>query len=88
MEFHPGRMLGIVLGLVILVTIFLLPFGTTNTNSLYGTAGPLMSNLGAAQASGTATATFDYILVIAFVLLVIAGLVGIFPLGTGVLGVV
>ncbi|HEV2225710.1 MAG TPA: zinc ribbon domain-containing protein [Nitrososphaerales archaeon] len=88
MEFHPGRMLGIVLGLVILATIFLLPFGTTNTNSLYGTAGPLISNLGAVQASGTATATFDYILVIAFVLLVIAGLVGIFPLGTGVLGVV
>ena len=81
-------MLGIVLGLVILATIFLLPFGTTNTASLYGTAGPLISNLGAVQASGTATATFDYILIIAFVLLIIAGLVGIFPLGTGVLGVV
>ncbi len=81
-------MLGIVLGLVILTTIFLLPFGTTNTATLYGTAGPLISNLGALQASGSATATFDYILVIAFVLLIIAGLVGIFPLGTGVLGVV
>jgi hypothetical protein len=88
LEFHPGRMLGIVLGLVILVSIFLLPFGTTNTQTLYGTAGPLISNLGGVQASGTATATFDYILIIAFVLLIIAGLVGLFPLGTGVLGIV
>jgi len=88
LEFHPGRMLGIVLGLVILASIFLLSFGTTNTQTLYGTVNPLISNMGAVQASGTATATYDYILIIAFVLLIIAGLVGIFPLGTGVLGVV
>jgi len=81
-------MLGIVLGLVILASVFLLPFGTANTATLYGMGGPLISNLGAVQSSGTATATFDYILVIALVLLIIAGLVGIFPLGTGVLGVV
>jgi hypothetical protein len=86
--FHPGRILGIVLDLLILVSIFLLAFGTTNTHTLYGTAGPLISNLGAVQAAGTATATYDYILVIAFVLLIIAGLVGIFPMGTGVLGIV
>ena len=81
-------MLGIVLGLVILATTFLLPFGTTNTASLYGIAGPLISNLGAVQSFGSATATFDYVLIIAFVLLVIAGLIGVFPLGTGVLGMV
>ncbi len=89
LEFHPGRMLGIVLGLVILASIFLLPFGIANSETLYGIVGPLISNLGALQASGgSATVTFAYIFIVAFILLVIAGLVGIFPLGTGVLGVV
>jgi hypothetical protein len=41
------------------------------------------------QESGDlATMTMGYILIIAFVLLLIAGFVGIFPLGTGVLGVI
>ena len=89
MEFHPGRKLGILLGLVILATIFALPFGSSNSSTLYGAVGPLISDLGAVQASGdAASVTYAYVLVIAFVLLVIAGLVGIFPLGTGVLGVV
>jgi hypothetical protein len=89
LEFHPGRMLGIVLGLVILASIFLLPFGTANSQTLYGIVGPWISNLGAVQASGGAAAvTYSYIFIIAFILLVIAGFVGIFPLGTGVLGVV
>ena len=89
MEFHLGRILGIVFGLVILATIFLVPFGTSNSATLYGVAGPLISGLGALQSSGNAASvTYGYIWIIAFVLLVIAGLVGIFPLGTGVLGVV
>ena len=89
MEFHPGRKLGIVLGLVILASIFLLPFGSSNTDTLYTIAGPLLSDLGSIQSSGTAAyIAFAYVTVIAFILLVIAGLVGIFPLGTGVLGVV
>jgi hypothetical protein len=82
-------MLGIVLGLVILVSIFFLSFGTTNTQSLYGIVGPQLSNLGAVQSSGgQAAVTYAYIFIIAFILLVIAGLVGVFPLGTGVIGVV
>ncbi len=89
LEFHPGRMLGIVLGLVILASIFLLSFGTSNSQTLYGIVGPLISNLGAVQASGdAAVVTYSYIFIVAFILLVVAGLVGIFPLGTGVLGVV
>jgi hypothetical protein len=82
-------MLGIVLGLVILVSIFLLPFGTANTQTLYGVVSPLISNLGAVQATGSVTTlTYDYLLIIAFVLLIIAGVVGLFPLGTGVMGIV
>ena len=80
-------MLGIVLGLVILASIFALPFGNGST-TLYGSVFPLISNISGVQSQGTAQATYDYILIIAFILLVIAGVVGLFPLGTGVLGVV
>lgn len=74
---------------MILATIFLAPSGTSNPATLYGVAGPLISGLGALQSTGNAvTVTYDYIWIIAFVLLVFAGLVGIFPLGTGVLGIV
>ena len=88
MEFHPGRKLGIVLGLAILASVFLLPFGT-GSDTLYGMVSPLISDLGDIQASGDGAAiAYSYIFVIAFMLLVIGGLVGLFPLGTGVLGVV
>lgn len=76
------------MGLVILAAIFLLPFGA-GSSTLYGTVWPWISNLGQIQSAGnTAALTYDYIWIIAFILLVIAGLVGIFPLGTGILGVV
>ncbi len=88
MRIHPGRGLGIVMGLVILVTIFLIPFYSPSS-TLYGKAWPLLNNLGSIANSGSSSTTaFDYVTAIAFVLLVIAGLVGIFPLGTGVIGVV
>jgi len=74
---------------VILATIFLAPSGTSNPTTLYGVAGPLIWGLGALQSTGNAvTVKYDYIWIIPFVLLVFAGLVGIFPLGTGVLGIV
>jgi hypothetical protein len=89
LELHPGRILGIILGLIILVTIFLVPFGSADTSTLYGKVGPWISNLGTIQSSYTsADLTYAYIFIAAFILLVIAGLVGLFPLGTGVLGVV
>ncbi|MBI3859566.1 MAG: hypothetical protein HY296_04930 [Thaumarchaeota archaeon] len=90
MELHRGRILGIILGIVILATIFLVPFGTGSQDAtLYGAVGPVLSDLGGLQASGDSAAiVYGYIWVVAFILLVIAGLVGIFPLGTGVLGVV
>jgi hypothetical protein len=76
------------MGLVILVTIFLIPF-YNSTKTLYGVAWPLLSNMGAISQSGSnSTIAFDYVTAVAFVLLLIAGLVGIFPLGTGVIGVV
>jgi hypothetical protein len=76
------------MGLVILVAIFFLPFGG-GSSTLYGIVWPKISNLSQLQSGGDAAAlTYAYIWIIAFILLVIAGVVGIFPLGTGVLGVV
>lgn len=82
------------MGLIILATIFLVPFGsntigTTPGDTLYGVVGPNISDLGALQDAGDQRViTYAYIWIVAFILLVIAGLVGIFPLGTGVMGVV
>jgi hypothetical protein len=90
MRVHPGRILGIIMGLVILATIFLVPIGSApGDTTLWGTVYPLITNIsGFQQAGNLATMTIGYILIIAFVLLLIAGFVGIFPLGTGVLGVI
>lgn len=88
MELHPGRILGIILGLAILATVFLVPFGSAG-KTLYGIVSPWFSDLGYVQSTfGAADLTYVYIIIVAFILLVIAGVVGIFPLGTGVLGVV
>jgi len=76
------------MGLVILVAIFLLPFGG-GSSTLYGTVSPMIKNLSAIQSSGnTATLAYDYTWIIAFILIVIAGVAGFFPLGSGVLGMV
>ena len=90
MRFHPGRLLGIVMGLVILVAIFLVPFISAPTaQTLFGRVGPMLTNIGAVQSLPDPNlVTYSYLLIVAFILLLVAGLVGLFPLGTGVLGVV
>ena len=89
MRLHPGRILGIVMGLVILLAVFALPLGeASGGGTLYGMAGPLLANTAMAQTGTPGQIIYNYILILSFVLLVIAGVVGVFPLGTGVLGVV
>ena len=76
------------MGLVILAAVFALPFGS-DSSTFYGTVNPLLTNLSGIQGSGYAsTIGYSYLLVVAFILLIAAGAVGLFPLGTGVLGVV
>lgn len=84
---HPGRILGIVMGLVILAAVFVLPINMAGY-SLYYVVAPLMSAIGSLQTLPYQQMVFGYGLVVSFILLVIAGVVGFFPLGTGVLGVV
>jgi hypothetical protein len=84
---HPGRILGIIMGLVILIGVFVLPINTAQY-TLYDTVQPLLEGIGDIQNLPTQEMIFCYILIISFILLVIAGVVGYFPLGTGVLGIV
>ena len=86
MEFHPGRVLGLVVGLAILVTLYFAPFSGGST--LAHTAGVLLGNTGTINSGGAQVVASNYITIVAFILLFIAGIVGIFPLGTGVLGAV
>jgi hypothetical protein len=89
MEFHPGRILGIIMGVVILGAIAFLPFGSPSPDTLLKTFGTLSSNLSAYQAGvDTQTIIAAYLIVVATIILIIAGVVGVFPLGTGVMGVI
>lgn len=75
-----------VMGLAILASVFLLPF--VGSQTLYSGANPVLNNLTAIQQSGDfPTIASSYVMAIVLILLVIAGLVGIFPLGTGIIGV-
>lgn len=87
---HPGRILGIVMGIVILAAIFLLPFNSGPSSlTLFGRVSPVLGDIAGIQSLPDPNLiAFTYILIVAFILLVIAGIVGLFPLGTGVLGVV
>ena len=79
------------MGLVILVTFFVLPFYSTNGQSttLYNNMTSVYNSLGSIQGSGDAgTIAAAYVLLIGAILILIAGFVGVFPLGTGVLGIV
>jgi len=91
---YPGRLVGAAMGIVILVSVFLLPFGTLpgisdTSSTLYSAFGRVVSHLSAVESSGdTDLLTTDFMLVAAVIILTIAGLVGIFPLGSGVLGLI
>ncbi|MEM1937585.1 MAG: zinc ribbon domain-containing protein [Candidatus Caldarchaeum sp.] len=86
---HPGRVVGVVMGLVILASVFILPFATNPPTTLFQIIRPLIENPGFIPSlSSPAAVLYAYTLIFSFILLTVAGLVGVFPLGTGVLGVV
>ncbi len=88
MRFRPGRILGLVMGLLILVAIFFMPFGK-GSSTLYGTVSPMVKNLSTVQSSGnSAVLSYDYTWIVAFILLLIAGFIGVAPFGAGILGMV
>ncbi|MEM2087586.1 MAG: hypothetical protein QXF52_02790 [Thermoproteota archaeon] len=85
---NPGRLVGIVLGVVILVAVFILPFGI-HGDTFFNLARWNMENLSVIQETGDAALiALVYVTIVSFILLVIAGIVGFFPLGCGVIGIV
>ncbi|MCX8183021.1 MAG: hypothetical protein N3F08_01170, partial [Crenarchaeota archaeon] len=85
---NPGRILGVFLGIVILIAVFILPFGTQG-DTFFAIARWNMENLGEIQETSEAgLVALVYVTIVSFILLAIAGLVGFFPLGCGVIGIV
>lgn len=84
------RTLGIVSGLITLAAVFALPFGSDLYGpSLFSSVLSVLGDLGRIQQSGdSALVALTYIVIAVFFLLVIAGAVGVFPLGAGVLGLI
>ncbi len=86
-------MLGGVLGLGILVSAFFLPFWNLTTgqsaafDSLYTTLRYVLSDLAAIQNLGLEQATvLALVILLSGVMVMAAGLFGVFPLGSGILG--
>lgn len=85
---NPGRIVGLVLGVVILIAIFLMPF-SAHGDTFFTVAKWDMENLSVIQEAGDpALIALVYVTIISFILLAIAGIVGFFPLGCGVIGIV
>jgi uncharacterized protein YfaP (DUF2135 family) len=88
-RYHIGRIIGLGTGIMMLISVFLLPYtSTTDASSLFTLVQPLLSNLGAISTFPAETIAMTYVLIIGFLLVAIGGVVGFFPLGSGVLGIV
>lgn len=84
------RILGAVAGIIILVAVFVLPFGPDlGSPSLFSSVLSVVGDLGQIHESGDAElVALSYIMIGAFIILVIAGAAGVFPLGAGIMGLV
>jgi len=84
------RIPGVVSGIVLLVAVFVLPFGSDpGSPSLFGSMLPVLRDVGQVQQSGDPALFYlTFVMIGAFVLLVVAGALGAFPLASGVMGLV
>ncbi len=87
------RIAGIALGIVILMAVFLLPFGSfqlpsgqLNGVTLFNMVMQLAGSLGGAQQPVNLW-IHEILIVVSFIILVIAGALGIYPLRSGAIGV-
>lgn len=91
---HRGRIPGAILGLVILAAAFLVPFFTSypgplgGSSSLYGETSNIASNFASVQKLSAQGVAFAYAFIVAAILIFLAGILGYFPLGSAVLGII
>jgi hypothetical protein len=86
---RPGRGLGIVLGLIIFFSLFALPVGQgPNSPALYDIMLVVAFNLSQTQSTGNQSAIGQaYAFLASFGVLLMVGVLGVFPLATGILGI-
>jgi hypothetical protein len=89
------KIVGGALGIVVLATVFLLPFSSTisvipgSTNSLYSIFNFFASNLGSIpNIQNSSLELIAYLYLVGTILILAAGVVGSFPFFSGVLGIV
>ena len=92
---HPGRIVGILVGVVMLATILLLPFSDVITGhgappeTLWNIFMSFVNSLGKLQSGQAATfVDMGFLYQIAAILLIVGCIVGIYPIGSGVLGAI
>lgn len=90
----PDKLLGIVFGVLILVSVFLLPFGyftllsdQTGSQSLFLTAMQSVENIMVEIWQPTPVLLYEIMLVSSFVIIVIAGILGFHPMRSGAIGI-
>ncbi len=87
-----GRIAGTVTGIAMLVALFLIPFGTipgfiAHNSTLYSAFRNATTGLPQMQSAGNAEIAATFITIAAGILILIAGLLGAFPLGSGIIGI-
>jgi hypothetical protein len=87
---RPGRGLGIIIGLIILFSLFALPVGYgPNSPALYDIMLIVTFNLSQTQNTGNPTAIgLVYAFLASFAILFMVGVLGVFPRVTGILGII
>ncbi len=92
-DLHAGRVAGSAAGVVILLAAFLIPFGAIpgyipHGSTLYSAFSNATVGLPQVQREqSTAAIESTLITIVAGVLLIVAGILGAFPMGSGVLGI-
>ncbi|HUI85555.1 MAG TPA: zinc ribbon domain-containing protein [Nitrososphaerales archaeon] len=92
---HPGRIIGALVGVVMLASLLLLPFSNVNGGpgtqpaTLWNIFVSFVNTLGSTQTSPVSGfINLAFIYQIAAILIVVGSLVGIYPVASGVMGVI
>lgn len=88
------RLIGIMFGLLILVAVFLLPFGSfrlpsgqLSETTFFNTVRRLIESITNDAQQSANLLVFNILIVISFIFLVIAGVLGFYPMRSGVMGI-
>lgn len=88
------RIVGIVFGLLILVAVFLLPFGSfrlpsgqPSETTFFNTVRQLVETIVADTQQPANLLVYNFLLIVSFIFLVMAGVLGFYPMRSGIMGI-